>query len=39
VFIREHVESREIPAIDFSTVVGLVMAFIACGRAAPSPIT
>jgi len=38
VFIWVHVQYREVPPIVFSAVLGLLMAFIAYGRMALSPI-
>ena len=39
VFIGVHVQYREVPPIVFSAVLGLLMAFIAYGRMALSPIS
>lgn len=38
VFIWVHVQYHEVPPIIFSAVLGLVMAFIACGRAVLVPL-
>src|SRR5688572_30571960 len=38
VFIWVHVQYREVPPIVFSAVLGLLMAFVAYGRMALSPI-
>lgn len=38
VFVWVHVQYREVPPIVFSAVLGLLMAFIAYGRMALSPI-
>jgi hypothetical protein len=38
-FIWVHVKYREVPPIVFSAVLGLLMAFIAYGRAALAPIS
>jgi len=38
VFIRVHVQYREIPSIVMSALLGLIMAFIAYGRMALEPI-
>ena len=39
VFVWVHVQYREVPPIVFSAVLGLLMAFIAYGRMALSPIS